>query len=89
MQIASDQPKFLEYRIKAGDTLALIISRFYGAHSGTNEYARRISEIMTLNPHLPNPDRIMTGDILILTTASGRKCVWLKMVKGVRYSNRL
>lgn len=71
MQIASDQPKYLEYRIKAGDTLALIISRFYGAHSGTNEYARRISEIMTLNPHLPNPDRIMTGDILILTTASG------------------
>ena len=70
--LANEQSlQYLEYRVKSGDTLAYIISRFYDTAPGSNQYRYRIAQIMKLNPHVINPDRIYAGDFLILAAESG------------------
>ena len=70
--LANEQSlQYLEYRVKSGDTLAYIISRFYDVAPGSNEYRYRIAQIIKLNPHITNPDRIYAGDFLILAAESG------------------
>lgn len=60
----------LEYRIKPGDSLSLIISRFYGASPGTPAYASRLNQIRALNPHITNPDLIHAGSTLRLVATT-------------------
>ena len=63
--------KYLEYRVKPGDTLSYILAQFYDAGFGSNEYKRRVADIIELNPHISNPDRITAGDLLVLKVADG------------------
>jgi len=63
--------KYLEYRVKPGDTLSYILAQFYDAGFGSNEYKRRVADIIELNPHISNPDRITAGDLLVMKGADG------------------
>lgn len=59
---------YLEYRIKPGDNLTMIIGRFYGTGYSGAAYTARLTQILALNPHISNPDMIHAGTILRLMT---------------------
>lgn len=61
--------EYLEYRIKPGDSLSLIIRRFYGVSPDTPAYASRLNQIRALNPQISNPDFIHAGSSLRLMAA--------------------
>ena len=71
MSTTQEPIKYLEYRVKPGDTLSYILAQFYDAGFGSNEYKRRVTGIMELNPHISNPDRITAGDLLVLEASAG------------------
>ena len=71
MSTTQEPIKYLEYRVKPGDTLSYILAQFYDAGFGSNEYKRRVADIIELNPHISNPDRITAGDLLVLKVADG------------------
>lgn len=56
----------MEYRIKAGDCLSMIMSRFYGVGPGSPDYTQHLNQILALNPHIQNPDLIHAGTNLRL-----------------------
>lgn len=57
---------YFEYRIKGGDTLSLIIIKMFGFTPSGSRYASAMKHIMMLNPHIKNPNRIVSGDLLRL-----------------------
>tara|TARA_B110000211_G_scaffold84768_1_gene99282 strand:- start:591 stop:1538 length:948 start_codon:yes stop_codon:yes gene_type:complete len=58
--------KTFEYKIKAGDTLSNIIFKMFGYRMNDNKYSDKENYILSINPHITNPDLIKTGDILRL-----------------------
>src|SRR5690554_6186491 len=58
--------QYLDYRIKPGDSLSAIMSRFYGVGSGSAAYTNHLNQILELNPHITNPDAIRAGALLRL-----------------------
>jgi len=57
---------YFEYRIKGGDTLSLIIFKMFGFTPNDSRYAGALQHIMSLNPQIKNPNRIVSGDLLHL-----------------------
>lgn len=57
---------YLEYRIKPGDNLTMIMGRLYGTGSSGAAYTAHLNQILALNPHIRNPDMIHAGTILRL-----------------------
>lgn len=60
--------ELFEYRIKSGDSLSLLIAKFYNVGFHNPEYSRRLNQILTLNPHVKNPNLIYTGTSLRLAS---------------------
>lgn len=48
VSITQEPIKYLEYRVKPGDTLSYILAQFYDAGFGSNEYKRRVADIIEL-----------------------------------------
>lgn len=71
MYLAQEPIEYFEYRVKPGDSLSLILAKLFNVGFGTNEYNRRVADIMELNPHISNPDRITAGDLLVLKVETG------------------
>ena len=69
--LAQEPIEYFEYRVKPGDSLSLILAKLFNVGFGTNEYNRRVADIMELNPHISNPDRITAGDLLVLKVETG------------------
>jgi hypothetical protein len=59
-------PHYYEYRIKPGETLSLIIVRFYNIGPSSHNYKKCIENILALNPHVKNPNLIREGSVLKL-----------------------
>lgn len=57
---------YFEYRIKAGDSLSMIMARFYGVGPRSAGYNRHLNDILALNPHIEHPNRIRAGALLRL-----------------------
>jgi len=57
---------YFEYRVKGGDSLSAIIFNMFGFTTCDRRYKGAITYIMSLNPQIKNPNRIYTGDILLL-----------------------
>ncbi|SDU15387.1 LysM domain-containing protein [Halopseudomonas salegens] len=55
-----------EYRIKPGESLSMIMGRFYGVGASGPDYNRYLHQILSLNPHIQAPDVIPAGSILRL-----------------------
>lgn len=60
--------EYLEYRIKPGDNLSVLIGRFYGPRFQSAAYTAHLEQILALNPHIRNPDVIHAGTTLRLMT---------------------
>lgn len=58
--------EYFEYRIKAGDNLSMIMVRFYGVGPRSPGYVRHLNQIMSLNPHIKDPNLIRVGSLLRL-----------------------
>lgn len=59
-------PDYFEYRIKAGDSLSLIMAKFYGVGARSPNYSVYLKQIMALNPHIKDPHLIRVGSLLRL-----------------------
>ena len=46
---------YFEYRVKAGDSLSLIMAKFYGVGPRSPQYAPYLKQIQALNPLLKIP----------------------------------
>lgn len=57
---------YFEYRIRGGDTLSAIIFKMFGYAPGDSRYAGALTYIKSLNPHIKNPNRIISGELLRL-----------------------
>jgi len=57
---------FFRYSIKAGDSLSLIMAKFYNLGFHSPDYAKRLAQILSLNPHIKNPNLIYSGTSLLL-----------------------
>ncbi|MGN0920194.1 MAG: hypothetical protein ACI4NJ_00555 [Cellvibrio sp.] len=68
-------PSYYEYRIKAGESLSLIIAKFYGIGPRSHQYKKCIDGIMAINPHIKNPNMIKAGAILRLMPDLSSKVV--------------
>jgi hypothetical protein len=60
-------PQHFEYAIRPGDTFSGVLYKMYGVGFRDPRYAGMKDQILLLNPHIRNPDRIRAGDILRLT----------------------
>lgn len=68
--MANAQPTYFEYRVKAGDSLSLIMAKFYGVGPRSPQYAPYLKQILALNPHIKDPHLIRVGSLLRLMSAS-------------------
>lgn len=59
-------PEYFEYRIKAGDSLSIIMAKFYGVGPRSPNYNKVLSQILSLNPHIKDPSLIRAGSLLRL-----------------------
>ena len=57
---------YLEYRVKPGDSLPVLIGKFYGPRFQSAAYTAHLEQILALNPHVKNPDVIHAGTVLRL-----------------------
>jgi len=59
---------YSEYQIRSGDNLSRIIYDMYGwtPHNQPATYKATLEGVLSLNPHIANPDRIVAGQILRL-----------------------
>ncbi len=62
----SNHGKHFEYKIKGGDTFSNIIFKMFGYGMNDNRYNDKKDYLLTINPHITNPDLIKAGDILHL-----------------------
>jgi hypothetical protein len=62
-------PEYFEYRIKAGDSLSMIMAKFYGVGPRSPNYNKILKEILSINPHIKDPSLIRTGALLRLMAA--------------------
>lgn len=62
----SNHGKKFEYKIKGGDTFSNIIFKMFGYGINDNRYKDKKNYLLTINPHITNPDLIKAGDILHL-----------------------
>lgn len=58
--------EYFEYKIRAGDTLSRIIFNMFGYGMNDSRYSESEDHILTLNPHITNPNLIKSGDVLRL-----------------------
>lgn len=61
--------EYFEYRIKAGDSLSMIMAKFYGVGPRSPNYNQYLKQILSLNPHIKDPSLIRTGSLLRLMAA--------------------
>lgn len=80
---------YLEYRIKPGDNLSVIMRRFYGAGSGSAAYTAHLDQILALNPHIRNPDMIHAGTVLRLMAKPAPVAPAASILPQVATANRL
>ncbi len=66
---------YFEYHVKRGDTLSAIIFKMFGYTPSDSRYAGTLAHIMSLNPHVRNPDKIVAGDMLRLDVIPQAKVV--------------
>lgn len=59
-------PEYFEYRIKAGDSLSLLMAKFYGVGPRSPNYNKFLNQILSLNPHVKDPSLIRAGSLLRL-----------------------
>lgn len=64
--MTASSPEYFEYRIKAGDSLSMIMAKFYGVGPRSPNYNTYLSQILSLNPHIKNPSQICAGSLLLL-----------------------
>lgn len=64
-------PEYFEYRIKAGDSLSMIMAKFYGVGPRSPNYNKILSQILSLNPHIKDPSLIRAGSLLRLMATPG------------------
>lgn len=64
--MANPQPVYFEYRVKAGDSLSLIMAKFYGVGPRSSNYSVYLKQILALNPHIKDPHLIRVGSLLRL-----------------------
>jgi len=57
---------YFEYHVKNGDSLSAIIFKMFGYASSDSRYAGALAHIMSLNPQIKDPNRIVAGDMLRL-----------------------
>lgn len=62
----SNKVEYFEYKIKVGDTFSNIIFKMFGYGMSDNRYAEKKDYLLTINPHITNPNSIKAGDILYL-----------------------
>lgn len=48
--MANSRAEHFEYRVKAGDSLSMIIARFYGVGPRSPGYSKTLTQILLLNP---------------------------------------
>lgn len=48
--------EFFEYRIKAGDSLSMIMAKFYGVGPRSPNYNAYLQQILSLNPPYQRPE---------------------------------
>lgn len=68
--MANSRAEHFEYRVKAGDSLSMIIARFYGVGPRSPGYSKILTQILLLNPHIKDPGLIRTGSLLRLQTST-------------------
>lgn len=59
-------PDYYEYRIKPGESLSLIVAKFYGIGSRSPQYQKCLQNILAINPHIKNANLIREGSFLRL-----------------------
>ena len=62
----NNQVKYFEYKINTGETFSNIIFKMFGYSMNDRRYAEKKDYLLTINPHIKNPDFIKAGDILHL-----------------------
>lgn len=68
--MTTTNPEYFEYRIKAGDSLSLIMVKFYGVGPRSPNYNKFLGQILSLNPHIKDPSLIRAGSLLRLMAAA-------------------
>ena len=61
-----NQVKYFEYKIKTGDTFSNLIFKMFGYSMNDRRYAENKEYLLTINPHIKDPDFIKAGDVLHL-----------------------
>ncbi|MFL0797798.1 MAG: hypothetical protein K6L73_09970 [Cellvibrionaceae bacterium] len=64
--MAAENANYYEYRIKAGDSLSLIITRVFGVSTTSAMYSNVMNHLLSINPQISNINHIRAGDILRL-----------------------
>jgi len=64
--MANPQPNYFEYRVKAGDSLSMIMAKLYGVGPRSPNYNTFLKQILSLNPHVKDPSLIRAGSLLRL-----------------------
>lgn len=59
-------PDYYEYRIKPGESLSLIVAKFYGIGPRSPQYQKCLQNILAINPHIKNANLIREGSLLRL-----------------------
>lgn len=60
------RPRYYEYTVRPGDTLSEIMARLYGIGPRDSRYSRIREYVLSINPHIKHPDRILIGDVIRL-----------------------
>lgn len=68
--MANSQVEYFEYRVKAGDSLSMIMVRFYGVGPRSPGYSKHLNQILALNPHIKDPGLIRAGSLLRLMASA-------------------
>lgn len=68
--MTASSPEYFEYRINAGDSLSMIMAKFYGVGPRSPNYNKFLNQILSLNPHIKDPSLIRSGSLLRLMAAS-------------------
>lgn len=57
---------YYEYRVRGGDSLSNIIVQFFGVGPRSPGYTKYLNHILSLNPHIKDPNLIRAGSLLRL-----------------------
>jgi len=66
---------YFEYHVKSGDSLSAIMLKMFGYAPRDSRYAGALAHVMSLNPQIKDPNRIVAGDMLRLGVIPQEKMV--------------